>query len=56
LVVVSVEGRGGIEPAPELSHLLSADEAAEILAGIARDDELTCSEYPETVGSVASFL
>jgi len=33
LVVVSVEGRGGIEPAPELSHLLSADEAAEILAG-----------------------
>ena len=56
LVVVSVEGRGGIEPAPELSHLLPADEAAEILAGIARGDEFTCAEYPETVGNSASFL
>jgi hypothetical protein len=56
LVVISVEGRGGIEPAPELSHLLPADEAAEIFAGIARSDKLTRAEYPETVGSVASFL
>jgi hypothetical protein len=30
--------------------------AAEMLAGMARGDEFTCAEYPETVGNSASLL